>query len=159
MYDHPQNQVTDPASNLPLPEAQRRPYDEESRVSTDSDLDLTDFDEEEEDEFNDDEDDEMIDDEEVEEERGGGQGRGQRCGWERQHENRSTFSGVLMRKLRMLEQRQQHDDEDVNSPAEVNRPPLLAVADDSFSAKMRRVLKWTHSIPSDTVSESSESSK
>lgn len=147
MYDHRQNQqVTDPASTSTtqpqaLPELQRRPYDQESRVSTDSDLDLTDFDDE--DGIRDDV---YDDDAEM-----------------REDQNRSTFSGVLMRRLRMLEQQQQRPllttDNDVDRPGELIRPPLLATADDSFSAKMRRVLKWTHSLPpSDAVSESSESS-
>ncbi|GJJ11501.1 hypothetical protein Clacol_005734 [Clathrus columnatus] len=165
MYDHRQNQVTDSrsvsVSNLPIPPApaanaenERRIYDAdaESRVSTDSDLDLTDFDDDDDD---DDEDDEEYDADKE----------------EQPVENRSTFSGVLMRKLRALEQEKeqhqhqhriavaQHNANDaLDEPMENIRPALLAVADDSFSAKMRRVLKWTHSLPSsDAVSESSDS--
>ncbi|KAF8517886.1 hypothetical protein BU17DRAFT_91314 [Hysterangium stoloniferum] len=97
--------------------------DTDSRVSTDSDLDL-------ETELGDDED-----------------------------EYKSTFSALLTRRLRLLEKEQALQEEEL-AAANV-RPPLLTAADDSFSAKMFRVFKWTRTVsaePSECPSETSSES-
>ena len=96
-------------------ERQRLDEGEDSRVSTDSDLDLE---SEEEDDY------------------------------------RSTFSNLLMRKLVAIELVQQQQALRVDKLAGVSSLQLLAAAEDSYCAKMRRVSQWREStLQSETQSE------
>ncbi|KIJ55139.1 hypothetical protein M422DRAFT_23787 [Sphaerobolus stellatus SS14] len=70
----------------------------------------------------------------------------------------STFSALLIRRLRALEHQQAHE-QDPQAEAINVRPPLLAIADDSYSAKMERVFRWTRAVsaaPSEEVSSDSD---
>jgi len=107
----------------------KRVSDEESRVSTDSDP--------------------YLDSEEEEME----------ADVEDYRSTYSTFSAILIRRLQAFKEEQARK-EDAMACEGVNvRPPLLTTADDSYTAKMERVFRWTRSVSAPASEASSDRGK